>query len=79
MRAFHIGGKFLDALRSVTAKRLAEPELRFTCEDCDRSKRCGRPPSADCIVKLAQIERDPFGHRRRMKAQVAFLKSGYWA
>jgi len=29
----------------------------FTCGDCERSDRCGLPPSDRCIVKAAQIAR----------------------
>jgi hypothetical protein len=38
--------------KAVTALR-RRPE--FTCGDCERSKRCGLPPSERCIVKAAQI------------------------
>ena len=77
MRAFHRGRQLLDTLRGAIVKRLSGSE--FTCGDCERSDRCGRPPDTECAVKLAQIERDPTGYRRRMKARTAFLKSGYWA
>lgn len=77
MGVFRMGREVFDMLRSVIVKRLAGSE--FTCGDCERSDRCGRPPNVECAVKLAQIERDPIGYRRRMKARAAFLKSGYWA
>ena len=64
-----IGRRFLQSISST----------KFTCGDCERSDRCGRPPTADCAIKLAQIERDPTGYELRMKARAAFLKSGYWA
>jgi hypothetical protein len=53
-------------------------EDAFTCGDCERTDRCGLPPTADCPIKLAQIERDPTGHTRRMKARAEMLKAGYW-
>jgi hypothetical protein len=68
--ARRIGRRFLESISSST---------EFTCGDCERSDRCGRPPTAECAVKLAQIERDPTGYERRMKARAAILKSGYWA
>jgi hypothetical protein len=77
MRGFHTVRQFFTALGSAIVKRLSGPE--FTCGDCERWERCGRPPTAECAVKLAQIERDPTGYQRRMKARSAFLKSGYWA
>lgn len=40
--------------RTVVALR-RQPE--FTCGDCERSDRCGLPPSDRCIVKAAQIAR----------------------
>jgi len=77
MLVFHTARLLIVALGSALAKRLSGPE--FTCGDCERSDRCGRPPSAECAVKMAQLERDPTGYERRMKARAAFLKSGYWA
>jgi len=38
--------------RAVVALR--QPR-EFTCGDCERSDRCGLPPSERCIVKAAQI------------------------
>ncbi len=40
--------------RTVVALRRAR---EFTCGDCERSDRCGLPPSDRCIVKAAQIAR----------------------
>ena len=56
-----------NAIKMVLA-RVASPPRRpaFSCGECERWERCGRPPSADCIVMLAQIERD--GGRSRMRA-----------
>ena len=76
MDIFYAARLFLAALGSAIAERLAGSA--FTCGDCERSDRCGRPPTAECAVKLAQIERDPTGYERRMKARLAFLKSGLW-
>jgi hypothetical protein len=43
---------FARLARTVAALR-RRPE--FTCGDCERSERCGLPPSDRCIVKAAQI------------------------
>jgi hypothetical protein len=48
--------------RTVVALR-RPPE--FTCGDCDRSDRCGRPPSDRCIVRAAQIARGDWTKKRR--------------
>ena len=45
---------FARLTRTVVALR-RPPE--FTCGDCERSDRCGLPPSDRCIVKAAQIAR----------------------
>jgi hypothetical protein len=72
-----MGHQIFDTLRAIIAKRSPGPE--FTCGDCERSERCGRPPNVECVVRLEQIERDPMRYRRRTKARAALLKSGYWA
>jgi hypothetical protein len=40
----------------------------FTCGDCERSDRCGLPPSDTCIVRAEQIARGDWKVRRRTKA-----------
>ena len=45
---------FAKFARTMMALR-RRPE--FTCGDCERSDRCGLPPSDRCIVKAAQIAR----------------------
>jgi hypothetical protein len=30
----------------------------FVCGECERWERCGLPPSAECIVRAAQIARN---------------------
>ena len=60
---------------SITA-RLSEPT--FNCGDCERSQRYGLPPDEKCIVRLAQIERDPTGYEWRMKARASILTLGRW-
>jgi hypothetical protein len=37
----------------------------FTCGDCERSNRCGLPPSDHCIVRAAQIARGDWTKKRR--------------
>jgi hypothetical protein len=38
----------------------------FTCGDCERSDRCGLPPSDHCIVKAAQIACGDWDRKRRV-------------
>ena len=40
----------------------------FACGDCERSDRCGLPPSDTCIVRAEQIARGDWKARRRAKA-----------
>jgi hypothetical protein len=49
-----IQGVFAKFARTMKALR-RRPE--FTCGDCERSDRCGLPPTDRCIVKAAQIAR----------------------
>ena len=73
----------MGALRKTrtTLQAIAERWRRpaFSCADCERNAQCGRPPTADCTVKLAHLERDPTGYEQRIKARSAILKSGFWA
>ena len=39
----------------------------FTCGDCERSDRCGLPPSDTCIARAEQIARGDWKLRRRAK------------
>jgi len=41
--------------RIATAVAALRRPREFTCSDCERSDRCGLPPSDRCIVKAAQI------------------------
>jgi hypothetical protein len=50
--------------RSLAALRRPR---EFTCGDCERSDRCGLPPSDQCIVKAAQIARGDWKARRYAK------------
>jgi hypothetical protein len=51
------------ANRIATMRRVAD----FTCGDCERSDRCGLPPSDTCIVRAEQIARGDWKVRRRAK------------
>jgi hypothetical protein len=53
---------FASFARTVAALR-RRPD--FTCGDCERSDRCGLPPSDSCIVKAAQVARGDWKTRRR--------------
>jgi hypothetical protein len=37
----------------------------FTCGDCERWQRCGLPPDAKCVPRVAQIARGDWKTRRR--------------
>jgi len=39
----------------------------FTCGDCERSDRCGLPPSDTCVVRAAQLARGDWQWKRRVK------------
>jgi hypothetical protein len=54
---------FAGFARAVAALR-RRPE--FSCGDCERSDRCGLPPSDRCIVKAAQIVRGDWSRKRRV-------------
>lgn len=58
--------RFVARLSGLGAALLREPE--FNCGDCERSDRCGRPPSKSCIVRAAQLERGDWRFRRRAAA-----------
>jgi len=51
-------------LRDFWAKRFS---AEFTCGDCVRQQSCGLPPTADCVERAAQIERDDWKARRRAR------------
>ncbi len=72
--------KALQTIRDLAAgiaERFRDPG--FSCGDCERNARCGRPPTADCPIKLARLERDPTGYELRMRARAEILRSGFWA
>lgn len=58
-----IQGVFASFARTVAALR-RRPD--FTCGDCERSDRCGLPPSDRCIVKVAQIAHGDWHRKRRV-------------
>jgi len=49
---------------ATTVAALRRP-TEFTCGDCERSDRCGLPPSDRCIVKAAQIASGNWTKKRR--------------
>ncbi len=72
--------EMLKTIRTIAgdiAQRFRDPG--FSCGDCERNARCGQLPTANCPVKLAQLERDPTGYERRMKAKAQILRSTHWA
>ena len=65
MRATNlIHAVFTKYARIVAARRR---QSDFTCGDCEQSDRCGLPPSDDCIVRAAQMERGDWKIKRRGK------------
>jgi hypothetical protein len=66
MRVSHaIRGIFTEVSSRIVAMQ-REPD--FTCGDCERSDRCGLPPSDTCIVRAEQMARGDWKLRRRAKA-----------
>jgi hypothetical protein len=59
-----IRGVFARFASTVTALRRRSD---FTCGDCERSDRCGLPPSDSCMIRAAQIARGDWKIRRRAK------------
>jgi hypothetical protein len=47
-------------------------DSNFTCGDCERSDRCGLPPSKNCIVRAAQIARGDWKAKRRAKIVIGW-------
>jgi hypothetical protein len=58
-----IQGVFAGFARKMAALR-RRPD--FTCGDCERSDRCGLPPSDRCIARAAQIARGDWDRKRRV-------------
>lgn len=50
-----IRGTIAKLARRVTWRR-RQPD--FVCGECERWRRCGLPPSDQCIVRAAQIARN---------------------
>jgi hypothetical protein len=59
---------FVTMYRALIAlvKKIAGPRRSsgFACAECERWRRCGLPPSNNCIVMLEQIARDGRGSKR---------------
>jgi hypothetical protein len=47
----------------------------FACGDCERWRRCGLPPDADCPVRGEQIEREDA--RRNMRDVMIASEAGW--
>lgn len=47
---------------------------QFSCGDCERSKRCGLPPSELCLIKAAQLARGDWELRRRYWAVARIIR-----
>jgi hypothetical protein len=60
-----IQGAFAKFASTVAALRR---RFDFNCGDCERSDRCGLPPSDRCIFRAAQIARGDWKIKRRAKA-----------
>jgi hypothetical protein len=56
-------------VRNFIASLTRPPE--FVCGDCERVMHCGLPPHKDCVVRAAQIARDPDGLNLRAKRRAA--------
>jgi hypothetical protein len=55
MRELDLLSRFFGKLANLAAAW--ERRSDFTCGECERWQRCGRPPSDDCIVKAEQLAR----------------------
>jgi hypothetical protein len=62
------------ASRIATARRTSD----FTCGDCERSDRCGLPPSDTCIARAEQIARGEWKARRQAKRAKALIEAARW-
>jgi len=56
--------RFRSRLAGLGAARRRRSE--FTCGDCERSDRCGSPPSKTCITSAEQIARGDWKRKRLM-------------
>jgi len=59
---------FLQRLGSRLAGLSAALRRRsdFTCGDCERSDRCGNPPSETCVIRAEQLARGDWKRKRRI-------------
>jgi hypothetical protein len=55
-----------DFLKAIFTRR---PSDAFVCGDCARNARCGAEPSAQCVIRAAQINSD----RRRAPKRSIFI------
>ncbi len=63
----------IQALLANFAKLVAlRSSWDFTCGDCERSNRCGLPPSKTCIVRADQIARGDWKAKRRAKIVIGW-------
>ena len=63
----------IQGLLAKFAKLVAlRPGSDFTCGDCERSDRCGLPPSKTCIVRAEQIARGDWKAKRRAKLVIGW-------
>jgi hypothetical protein len=64
MAAAFQGGVFARFARMVAAALRGRPD--FICGDCERSHRCGLPPSDRCIARVVQIASGDWKRKRRI-------------
>ena len=62
------GTDFLQRFRSRLAGLSAARRRRsdFTCGDCERSDRCGSPPSETCVIRAEQLVRGDWKRKRQI-------------
>jgi hypothetical protein len=56
MRAFEAVQAVIAKLTALIARARQRPE--FFCAECERREQCALPPSNQCVVMAAQIERN---------------------
>ena len=63
----------MDSIGKIVARLAGSIAARrrrtvFTCGDCERTDRCGLPPSEGCLFRIEQMSREDHDLTRRVKA-----------
>jgi hypothetical protein len=52
---------FHDFFARVASFLKRRQSASFVCSDCEHVGQCAQPPHEDCLARVEQIERDPYG------------------